>query len=286
MTIRPNGIICSTDDASRLLDLEVSCIDFEHAKIHVLVGYPQSDIGKAHLIARLGFLLGHEFSILKFDGFLNTNLDGRYPSRTDHDFVVYRKFHEHIGFGGFNQILGGPFLIEFLTRFGESKEHLMFRPHVAKFFARRVFDNWIHLGKPQNLLVEIGGTFLDYEVNAYVVPAIRLLQGRHEYLRTLVLTEAGYNGQVLKTRPVVSGLEMGQRCGLVFDLAFVRMPANFPPMDDYAAVNAYIERKIDNALVWGRPRPKIICIPFYRDSELHGYLEYLSTFREVIFPSQ
>lgn len=273
------------DELFSALERDVASADFGASTIYVLFGYPQSDIGKAHLIARLGVLLKEDFSIIKFDGFLNTNLDGRYPSRTHHDFVVYREFHSHIAFGGSNRILAGPLLMDFLARYGESREHLMFRPHVAYFFVTRLFQNWVQLGKPAVLLVEIGGTLVDEEVTAYVVPAICFLQARHKRTRLFLLTEAGYSGECVKARNVVSGVEAGSRCGLRFDLLFVRLPATIPSANDYADVEGYIQAKVSTSLAYRGDSPRVVCVPHYPGPELRGYTELLASKRQHIFMS-
>jgi hypothetical protein len=283
MNIIPIASDMHDDELASALNNEVNAIDFEDARIHVLFGHHHSDIGKANLIARLGVLLEADFSILKFDGFLNTNGDGRYPSRTHHDFVIYRKFHSHIEFGGAHLLLGGPFLLDFLNRYGESREHLSFRPHVAKYFAIRMFTNWLELGRPKDLLVEVGGTFADLEVEAYVNPAIRLLQARHAATRLFLLAEAGFNREYIKTRGIVSGLSAGLAAGLNFDLLFVRLPMDLPATQDCEAVARYIERKIERSLVYGGASPSVLCIPFYRDEDLTGYTEYLLARRAQVF---
>jgi CTP synthase (UTP-ammonia lyase) len=271
-------------DASEVLDGLVRAIDFAGARIHVLFGYHQSDIGKAELLARLGVLLGGgpDIGIIKVDGFLNTNHHGRHPSRTRNDFVVYRRFHDHIPFGGPNLILSGPLLIEFLEQFGESQEHLMFRPHVAKFFARRLFENWRLQGSPPSLLIEIGGNLLDLEVQAYIVPAIRLLKEIYQGTRLMLLAEAGYNREVIKTRPIINALETGRQLALAFEVVFARMHPEFAPTEDYRAVGAYVRAKISQALLSIAP-PSVICVPYYADSSLTGYTEHLASFTDVIF---
>lgn len=280
----PNNDMKSDEDASAILDREFDSIDFKGSTIHVILGFGSSDIGKAELVARLGILLQDNFSILKFDGFLNTNLDGRFPSRTDHDFVVYRKFHNHIAYGGYNLILNGPFMIDFLNRFGEYKEHLMYCPHVAKFFARRIFENWSCLGKPKDLLVEIGGTFLDNAAKTYVIPALRMLKEFHNNIRLILLTGAGYNRVHIKAKPIMQALKMGQKNGIEFDLIFARLPSDFPSFYDLKIASNYIEQKIANSLIYSGKSKKVICIPYYVDRELQGYTEFLSGLKNDIFP--
>jgi len=271
-------------DASYILDIEFNSINFEGAKIYFVFGYNRSDIGKAELVARLGLLLSNEFSIIKFDGFLNTNIDGRYPSRVGHDFVIYRKFHKHINYGGSNLILNGPFIIEFLTRFGESKEHLMYRPHVAKSFAYRIFQNWKNLGCPKNLIVEIGGTISDDAVIAYVVPGIRLLLGHGSFIKLFLLTEASYNRIHVKAKPILNALELGLSQGLLFDIIFVRLPSDYPNSSDLKETCQYIEQKISDSIVYSGKFNKVICIPYFIDAELNGFTEYLTNYITDIFP--
>lgn len=271
-------------DASRLLDARLNEMHFGQARIHVVLGYPRSDIGKAELVARLGLLLDRHFSIIKVDGFLNTNRHGQHPSRIRNDFVVYRKFHDHIDFGGPHLILSAPLMTEFFQTYGECKEHLMFRPHLAKYFVHRIYVNWVTLGRPDDLIVEIGGTFTDPEVSVFSVPGVRVLHERHPNVRLLLLTEAGYNGESIKARPVINALERAQGLGLPVDVVFARLPAEFPLQRDLVEAATYLLRKICDSLVIAGPAPKVLCIPFYFDKDLTGYSDLLASGKDSIFP--
>lgn len=271
-------------DASAVLDESLAAADFEGAYIHVILGFPRSDIGKAELTARLGRLLGRDFSIIKIDGFLNTNIDGRHPSRVTNDFVVYRRFHKKIAFGGPHLILNAPLMQRFFERFGEFEEHLMFCPHLAKFFVVEIHERWKALGKPRDLLIEVGGTFVDDEVRAYIVPGIGILRRSHSRTRTFLLTEVGFNGQGIKTRPISMALSAARGLGLEFDVVFSRLPMEVPESDDQSQLGLHIERKIRDSLVWGLRPPAVLCIPFFRGAGLDGYSEELAKFRGIIFP--
>lgn len=282
-----DGVSAQDDvrDASEALDARLSQVDFGEAQVFVMLGHPRSDIGKAELVARLGLLVGKDFSIIKVDGFLNTNQDGRHPSRTRNDFVVYRRIHSHIEFGGSHLILNAPLMIDFFEKFGECKEHLMFSPHLAKYFVLRVFENWTALGKPSRLIIEIGGTYLDTEVSSYIVPGLAFLNRLSDRIAFFLLTEAGFNREGIKVRPVIHALTTGRARGLSFDTVFVRLPSDFPKLDNTSELNRYVERKITDSLVFGGYSPKIICVPYYNDCSLTGYTEFLSGFRDSIFPT-
>jgi CTP synthase (UTP-ammonia lyase) len=287
-SMRPQRTIEGRDfvrDASDVLDQSLAAADFESARIHVILGFPRSDIGKAELTARLGQLLVRDFSIIKVDGFLNTNKDGRHPSRVANDFVVYRRFHEDIAFGGHHLILNAPLMQSFFERFGECNEHLMFCPHLAKFFAIEIHNRWRALGKPSNLLIEIGGTFADAEVSAYIVPGIGILRESCPRTRSFLLTEAGFNGEGIKTRPLAMALEAARQLGMRFDVVFARLPMNFPDVDDRDHLNRYVEMKIRDSLVGGLQDPRVLCIPFFQGTGLAGYSEEIARYRGIIFPT-
>ncbi len=287
-SMRPQCTIEGRDfvrDASDILDQLLAAVDFEGARIHVILGYPRSDIGKAELTARLGQLLVRDFSIIKVDGFLNTNKDGRHPSRVANDFVVYRRFHEDIAFGGPHLILNAPLMQSFLERFGECSEHLMFCPHMAKFFAIEIHNRWRALGKPSNLLIEIGGTFADAEVSAYIVPGIGILRESCPRTRSFLLTEAGFNEEGIKTRPIVMALAAARQLGMRFEIVFARLPMNFPDVDDRDHLNHYVKLKIRDSLVCGLRPPGVLCIPYFQRAGLAGYSEELDRSRGIIFPT-
>lgn len=271
-------------DASAALDKSLAAADFEGTYIHFILGYPRSDIGKAELTARLGELLVQDFAIIKVDGFLNTNLDGRHPSRVTNDFVVYRRFHETMPFGGHHLILNAPLMQKFFERFGECEEHLMFSPHLAKFFVLEIHERWKALGKPRDLLIEVGGTFVDDEVRAYMVPGISILRGSHSRTRSFLLTEVGFNGQGIKTRPIAMALTAARGMGLEFNVVFARLPMDFPAVHDQEELANYAERKLRDALVCGLHPPAVLCIPFFRGAGLDGYSEELATSHGIIFP--
>lgn len=271
-------------DASAVLDKSLAAVDFGGANLYFILGYPRSDIGKAELTARLGKLLARDFSIIKVDGFLNTNLDGRHPSRVTNDFVVYRRFHENIPFGGAHLILNASLMQRFFERFGECEEHLMFSPHLAKFFVLEVHERWKALGKPRDLLIEIGGTFVDAEVRAYIVPGITILRGSHSRTRSFLLTEVGFNGKGIKTRPIAMALSAARSLGLEFDLVFSRLPMDFPDVGDYEELESYAQRKLRDSLVCGLHPPAVLCIPFFRGAGLDGYCGELARSRGTIFP--
>lgn len=273
-----------TRDASHLLDVRLNEMHFGQARIHVVLGYPRSDIGKAELVARLGLLLERKFSIIKVDGFLNTNRHGQHPSRVRNDFVIYRKFHDHIEFGGSHLILSAILMTEFFETYGECKEHLMFRPHLAQFFAHRIYLNWIALGRPNDLIVEVGGTLTDPEVSAFSVPGLRLLQQKHPNVKFFLLTEAGYSGESIKAKPAINALERAQGCGLQIDLVFARLPAEFPSQIDLIEAARHIQQKICDAMVLAGRAPRVICIPFFPGKDLTGYSELLASRKELIFP--
>lgn len=277
----------SVNDVSTILNERLAAIDFQDASLHLLLGYHQSDIGKAHLIARLARLLAANstVSILKFDGFLNTNQHGQHPSRTRNDFVVYRQFLEHIAFGGAHLILSGPLLAEFLNEFGESQEHLMFCPHVAKYFARRIFDNWRRLAEPKHLFFEIGGNVLDDEVQIYVLPAIRILRARVKRFHVMLLAEAGFNREVVKVRPIINALASARRSGFAIDTLFVRLPATVPASSDYRVLGLHIKDRIEQSLVSSNV-PEVVCIPYYEDEALSGYTDYLAGYIDTIFAAR
>jgi hypothetical protein len=287
-TVKNKNSVSARDtirDASLKLDASLNAIDFEGAGIVFVLGHPRSDIGKAELTARLALLASQPFSIIKVDGFLNTNKSGRHPSRVRNDFVVYRRFHEHIEFGGAHLILNAPLMESFFERFGESEEHLRFCPHLAKFFVRQVYENWCALKKPKTLFVEIGGSFSDEEVRAYIIPGLNILSASHAGIRRFLLAEAAYSGESIKLRPVIAGLSAAREMGLEFDVVFARLPSDFPEGYEWDDLNSYSELKIRDAMVCVSQTPKVICIPFFKGDTLTGYSEHLHAFRTVIFPT-
>ena len=267
----------------RKLDQELSEVDFGSAEIYLLHGYPQSDIGKGNLIARLASMFRPDSNIVKFDGFLNTNKDGRYPSRHSYDFPIYRRFLPYVEFGGCNQIISGMLLAEFLERFGETGDHLLFRPHVSKFFLLTLYRCWKGLGRPERLFVEIGGTFLDPEVSLFVLPALSLLKRIHKGVSSFLLTELHYSGQHLKSRTLQRALSEGLRYDLVFDVVFARKPFDLPACKRDHALTEYIASRVSGSLIYGGRVPKLVLVPFFSDPAMPTYRRFLLRHKAEIF---
>jgi len=175
-------------------------------------------------------------------------------------------------------------MISFFERFGECREHLMFVPHLAKFFALQLFENWKALGKPRRLIIEIGGTYQDNEVSAYIVQGLKIIMRLSDKMNFFLLTEAGFNREGIKVKPVIHSLVAGRTRGLLFDTVFARLPAEFPRNYDGFELARYIERKICDSMVYDGRAPNIICVPYFEDVGLEGYTEYLRGVARVIFP--
>ncbi len=261
------------ESVNRDLDEALARMQFGDTRITFVIGYPRSDIGKGNLVARLALLPDGSASIIKFDPILNTNVALNHPSPFD-DFGVYRKFHPHIEMGGFNQILGGEILFDFIKEYGGSYDHLGFCPQVAKFFALRIFKNWEAIGRPEFLFVEIGGVITDAEVAIYALPGMRVLRRYHPHSTVVLLSELGHNTQYFKTKSVQNGIREALRCGIECDAIFARLPASELPLDS-ALIEKYVARKISNSLVYGGHVPELVLVPHYPDEGMYGYAEYL-----------
>jgi len=259
-------------DASAILDADLRKMDFHAARISVVVGYPRSDIGKSELVARLGEQLKDNFSIIKFDGFLNTSTDRR-------------KARDQVAFGGAHSMLSASLIVDFLRRFGDCKELLKFRPHLAKFFVLQVYERWVALGSSRELFLEIGGTFTDNEVTAYVVPGLSILKQKYSKVRLFLVTAVEYGGGGVKTRPVVNALERAQCLGLSFELIFARLPFELPVQYNWSAINDHVNENIRDAFP-RIPELKALCIPFFRGDDLPDYNGFLLEHRHLIFPEE
>lgn len=195
-------------------------------RLIVVMGHARSDIGKGTLVANLLRLLPGA-SVIKFDGVFNSNLDGRYPStkRTDTDFALYADLNPEMEFSSANLLLGGTILGDFIAEYGETNELLMFRPHLITYFKAILQEHWQALGKPNILIVEIGGVLEDLEVEAYALTAIRgVRRNLGEACKLILMTELAYNNEYIKTRPVSNGVLAMRARGLRPDIILAREP--------------------------------------------------------------
>lgn len=191
-------------------------------KILVVFGYPRSDIGKGTLVSHLLALLD-DVNVIKFDGFLNTNLDGRLTTNRD-DFGLYMSQNPKIQITKQNHLLGGNLLYDFIAKYGETNEHLTLIPHLERFFRLQLQERWLALGKPRHLIIEMGGTPDDAEVS-YALAGIRELKAqKNSQCQILLLTELGYNNLFVKSRVAQRGVSELVSKGIVPDIIVAREP--------------------------------------------------------------
>jgi len=128
------------NDATLKLDelIERYKLDY-NPKLTFITSSPRSDMGKGTITSMLMLISqeeGHRRGIIKFDGHPNTNKDGRHL--WEDDFLVYGEYNPDINFGREHYIIGGDLYKKFVSKFGECKEYLALRPHVAKFLISEI----------------------------------------------------------------------------------------------------------------------------------------------------
>lgn len=176
----------------------------ENIEYYFVLGYPRSDIGKGTLVAQL--LANTESSdAIKFDGLLNTNENGRHTAIGHDDFGIYEKYNKGKTWGREHYLLGGELYRDFINEYGEN-ENLQINPHMSLYVEYRIHKMWNDIGKPSKLFIEIGGLITDPEVDPIFTPMIQRLKSEG-LSKVILLSEASYNGEYIKTKTIQSGVE-------------------------------------------------------------------------------
>lgn len=243
------------------------------AKVLVVFGYPRSDIGKGTLVSHLLPLL-EDSNVIKFDGFLNTNVDGRLTTDRD-DFGLYMAQSPAIKVTKQNHLLGGDLLYELIAKYGEKGEHLTFIPHLERFFRLELQKRWKTLGEPKNLIIEMGGSPDDAETN-YALAGIRELKAQlGTQCQVLLLTELGHNNLFAKSRVAQRGVSELVSRGIVPDIIIAREPL----LDHVVSVGERLEFEIQIqeriAERTGITFNNVIALPYFTNLKDYSYKNFL-----------
>ena len=195
----------------RIISLMINEIDMRGVTVYFVTSYPRSDMGKGTFIAQLLNVV-EDSDAIKFDGILNTNINGHHTAKGYGDFGVYEQFNPKRSFSDEHYLIGGEILLNFIKQFGEN-EHLQITPHLSLYVEYLLMKMWKDIGSPKNLFVEIGGVFKDNEVAPIFQSIINHFIKRKNG-RVILLSEFSYNGEYVKTKTVQDGIKMLQNYGI------------------------------------------------------------------------
>jgi XTP/dITP diphosphohydrolase len=243
-------------------------------KLFVVFGYPRSDIGKGTLVSRLLPLL-EDSNVIKFDGLLNTDLDGRFTARDHDDFGLYVAQRPEMEVTKLNHLMGGNLFRDFIAQYGETNERLTFIPHLERFFRLELQRRWKALGEPKNLIIEMGGSPDDAETS-YAIAGIRELKNQlGPQCQILLLTELGHNNLFPKSRTAQRGVSELVSRGIVPDIIVTREPY----LDRKVSVSERLDFEIQMqeriAERTGIIFNNIISLPYFTDFNDGVYTEFL-----------
>lgn len=248
----------------------------EDCNINIILSLPRSDMGKGTIVAHLLTYLDDSDAI-KFDGLLNTNANGRHTARGHDDFGIYEKYNPNKKFGDERYILGGYFYKNFIEEYGEF-ENLSFRPHLVKYFILTLGSMWNSMGKPKNVMIEIGGTVSDFEVDPFVTPAITYLKSRYkERVRVILLSELGFNNHYIKTKVAQNSIAELLKRMIIPDYLLVREPSDVQVSDeDRLEFERILGEKLYESFGSQFMPKSIISIPYYPQEKIGEMGEYLN----------
>lgn len=245
-------------------------------KIYFILSLPRSDMGKGTIVAHLLHYF-KKLDAIKFDGLLNTNVNGRHTTKGHDDFGIYEKYNPSRKFGNERFILGGYLYKEFIDKYGEY-ENLTFRPHFTKYFITKLLEIWEDIGYPERLIVEIGGTISDWEVDPYVTPAIRYFQDTYRNNCTVILlTEIDYNNKYIKTKSAQLALEELLKRMIKPNYILTREPAELVVKSnkERLKIEKYIVEKFEERFGIVFEAKNVLSIPFYKQENIDKLGPYL-----------
>lgn len=239
--------------------------------VYFVLSYPFSDIGKGHISAHLLNLLPRS-GIVKFDGHLRRSSPGL---KMPDDFETYSKYNPNKKFGPDNQLRGGDVLYEFLTEYGH-RHSTTLTPDVVKFFANKLCNTYRAIGKPENLIVEIGGTVHSPENKMYALKAIELMKNKMtNKCKIVLLTTLAFRqfpSAQLKTRVLQDACTELKHSGLIPDMLFAREPLDMPRFSqaDRKEMEAYIAHQIgDYRMIFpGYEAGRVTMVPHFSSQRI------------------
>lgn len=244
------------------------------ARLVVVFGYPRSDIGKGTLISHLLPLLENS-NVIKFDGMLNTDINGRFMTPGYDDFGLYSAQNPKIRITKQNHLLGGTLLHDFITQYAESREHLTFIPHLERFFRLELQKRWKALGEPQHLVIEMGGIPDDPETN-YALSAIRELKTQlGVQCQIILLTELGHNNLFAKSKVAQRGVGELVSRGIIPNIIIAREPHLEHDVSVSERLNFEIQIQERIAERTGITFNNVISMPYFTDSRGTPYRDFV-----------
>lgn len=253
-------------------------------QIFIVSSYPRSDMGKGTLVAHMLRILP-DSNAIKFDGLLNTNANGRHTAVGHDDFGIYEKHNPGKHFHDDHYILGGHLYKDFIEKYGEY-ENLTFRPYMSKHFLATIQEMWSSIGSPRNLIIELGGTITDFEVDPYVPSTLREMKALYsEQCQLILLTETSYNNEYIKTKTVQDSVDVFLQRGITPDIIAAREPSDLgeTSLEQRAEFERAIRTKLQEN--FGQTFQKIISVPFYQQDEIDEYGAFLDQHvRPTILP--
>lgn len=243
----------------------------EDVNYYFILGYPRSDIGKGTLVAQL-LATTKDSDVIKFDGLLNTNANGRHTAVGHDDFGVYERFNQGKRWGREHYLLGGELYRDFIHDYGEY-ENLQINPHMSLFVEYSIHKMWNDIGRPKTLFIEVGGLITDPEVDPIFTPMIQRLTAE-KLAKVILLSESGFNGEYIKTKTVQACVNTFLERRIEPYLLFARDVKDMNNFDLSKRLDA--ERIISNKIKdsFNYNLPLVITVPFFDD--LDEYTKYIN----------
>jgi CTP synthase (UTP-ammonia lyase) len=251
------------DKELKNLDLRLFIDENPDFKLFIITSHPRSDMGKGHLTLAFSRQLKN-VHIIKYDGILNLSIGDKYifDEIESDDFLLYRQ-NGALSFSTSNSLMLGDIVSQFLLEYGRNIVNFSLRPHIAEFTIQSVYNKWVELGRPNNLLIEIGGTLSDRETEPiwpYFISKLRNIIG-YDRVSINLLSEVSMNGSKVKTKGLQSSVDSISATNVSVDNFFIRLPKG---VTDYTQeeIKKRIERKLAENSNLYISTDQVVLVPF------------------------
>ncbi len=264
-------------NALKFINKEIDSNFFDKdTNVFIVLWMPTSDIWKWTIVSHMLSML-EESDAIKFDWLLNTNKNWRHTAEWWDDFWLYSKYNKDKKFWDEKYILWWYLYKDFIEKYWEY-ENLSFRPHMWKHFIATFTKMYRRIWKPKNLILEIGWTIIDYEVDSYIPPAIYYLKKRlWNKCKIILLTTTDRNWHYIKTRIVQRAVKTLSERFIYPDIILCREPSYIPKttINEKISNENTIKEKIYDRLWVDINKKNIITIPYYLPEDIDKLWIYL-----------
>lgn len=233
------------DRLNALADTEFAFDD--DACLFVILSYPSSDLGKGTFSSIFASTL-EEALLVKFDGVLTATGS----EHITNDIPLYKKWIANDRSHAVH-LTGGYLYLDYLFRYPSIwpvDVHMV--SNFSTHFRSMLGEKWRLKNKPKNILLEIGGTLTDQEVDPIITPALHTYkQKMGDRCKIILLTHCFYNPnwyvteERLKTKNITRAVVSLTDRNLAPDLVLIRQPESMKAnQNELESIESFIRMRV------------------------------------------